>query len=528
MAPPETARTRSGMNSTSTNEANGNDGLRTCIICADEVPISNGILCDAGCDGHFCCDECVSQHVKTEIEKGDFYMRNQRGKIFCPYKQLFSLFNSYSCTFEYTPDHIRKHCNDEAFIVFFGYIRRKAHKEGADSVISALDSPPIQIQEIPGIHGYKPCPSCGFAIQFRRGHGCHHVNDNNGCMNCGTKWCFSCGQKSGGEEDADCECGLYCDENCDCLPCEDCALLDRPCVYCDPWRCPVCSTRPDHDSSTNSSSPDHDSSTNSSPDHDSSTSNETLTSSVNSQTVPSTSSLEEETDAITQYDIDTLKRKFKRRELLEKCKSLNIKGVSNKNKHQIAARLSEYIEALKDDASAMNFLDLVLDNMRRVDLLEVIQNCPKIDQRGIASKNRQELVDIIRDNTSATLFVLRQNVNPIDLSRIETIFTRADLLKQCKALNIRGVSNKTKAEIIARIQEYQEALLGNDWEGEFLTLLLKNMTKPEMIEVLEQCSDINIKGLGSKNRDELLKLVQGNPKASLRIVRQNVDPIIPN
>jgi len=51
----------------------------SCAICIDDLTILDGALCRA--DGHFVCNDCLTNHVKAETDKPDF-----DGNIYCPYR----------------------------------------------------------------------------------------------------------------------------------------------------------------------------------------------------------------------------------------------------------------------------------------------------------------------------------------------------------------------------------------------------------------------------------------------------------
>ena len=108
----------------------------------------------------------------------------------------------------------------------------------------------------------KACPSCQTRGTHYHGHHCHHISPSNGCMGCGTNYCYRCLSTEKDNllatgESFRCLCGSwtnFCsteniqrytvaepyphDSRCGCAFCPDCSP-SKPCNYCD-GRCVVC------------------------------------------------------------------------------------------------------------------------------------------------------------------------------------------------------------------------------------------------------------------------------------------------
>lgn len=62
---------------------------KPCGVCSDDICELDGIYCP--CKEHFVCDECFTQHVKSQSELAEEFVPYAAGEIWCVYKPLLGM-----------------------------------------------------------------------------------------------------------------------------------------------------------------------------------------------------------------------------------------------------------------------------------------------------------------------------------------------------------------------------------------------------------------------------------------------------
>jgi serine/threonine protein kinase len=94
------------------------NSLRKCIVCFDEMSVTQGLEC-CGTLQHFHCSECLSGHVMNESSKDLADLKDRQGRVFCIWRKK-DIRGNYQCDFAdpFSEAQLASHCSDGVFAAY--------------------------------------------------------------------------------------------------------------------------------------------------------------------------------------------------------------------------------------------------------------------------------------------------------------------------------------------------------------------------------------------------------------------------